>query len=184
MKITRLRSFSVSKKKKIPLIWRQPRKIMMMKRKKKDKDKNTKRRKILVDVQSYNEFKTLFAQILFEEYVTQGGATSVVSFNISHDVDSQSYSQILEDIIASNSKLGRRDKIEDPRTDHWPRQIVLCYTLEEMKKVYNAIGSDWRAIMAVSWKYPSAMTDKILDRMDDFQQRVGILDHHRDPYWH
>lgn len=137
-----------------------------------------------MDVQSYNEFKTLFAQILFEEYVTQGGATSVVSFNISHDVDSQSYSQILEDIIASNSKLGRRDKIEDPRTDHWPRQIVLCYTLEEMKKVYNAIGSDWRAIMAVSWKYPSAMTDKILDRMDDFQQRVGILDHHRDPYWH
>jgi hypothetical protein len=136
-----------------------------------------------VDVPSYSKFKTSFEQILFQEYVTKGIEGSVISFNISKDVDSQSYGYILEDVIAINSKLGRCDKIKKPRFGHFPRPIVRVCNLKEMKRVYKAIGASWRAIMEVSRDYSSDMQDKILGEMYDFHPCVGIRDHLCDPYW-
>jgi hypothetical protein len=136
-----------------------------------------------VDVPSYSKFKTSFEQILFQEYVTKGIEPSVLSFNISKDVDSQSYGYILEDVIAINSKLGRCDKIKKPRFGHFPRPIVRVCNLKEMKRVYKAIGASWRAIMEVSRDYSPDMQDKILGEMYGFQPCVGIRDHLCDPYW-
>lgn len=57
----------------------------------------------------------------------------------------------MDDLLVSNSKKARRDKIERPRPDHRPGLIIECYTLEEIKNVYKAIGRYWRAKIPLSW---------------------------------
>ncbi|MCI13069.1 hypothetical protein A2U01_0034182 [Trifolium medium] len=126
-----------------------------------------------MDVSSYSEFDSLVQQ-----YVIAGGAPAV-SFDISDNVDAQSYGRILDDLIANNKNLGRLDKIENPRPDHYPRPIVSCYTVREMDKVYRAIGSDWRVIVLERPEYSNAKTDN----MYLFQSLNGILDHYADPDW-
>jgi hypothetical protein len=109
-----------------------------------------------VYVRSYPEFRSLV-----EQYVILGGAPAV-SFDISDYISAQAYGHMLDDIIANNSKLGRLDKIEHPRNDHLPQPIITCYTVKEMELVYKAIGSNWRAFMALQSYYNDERNDGIL----------------------
>jgi hypothetical protein len=120
-----------------------------------------------VDVSSYEQFHSLL-----DQYVTQGGAP--VSFNISEDVDSPSYGKILNDLIASIIKSGRRDKIQHPRY-HTPMPIVPCCTPEVMKNLYNAIGSFWMVIIGTEWGLPQGTRRKLLTEMHRFQSEAGIM---------
>ncbi|KAK2398496.1 hypothetical protein QL285_048428 [Trifolium repens] len=67
---------------------------------------------------------------LVQQYVIGGGAPAV-SFDISDNVNAQSYGHILDNIIANNKNLDRLDKIENPRYEDYPRPIVSCYTVRE-----------------------------------------------------
>jgi hypothetical protein len=127
-------------------------------------------------VSSYQEFKSLV-----EQYVNKGGAA--ISFDISDDVDAQSYSSILDDVLTNNSKLGRLDKIKNPRDDHRPFPIVRCYTVKEMENVYKAIGCYWRVIMADRSSYNISKSDKRIDKMSTFRISKMILDHDTAPDW-
>jgi hypothetical protein len=91
-------------------------------------------------VSSYQEFKSLV-----ELYMNKGGVA--VSFDISDNVDAQSYDFILDDVLTNNSKLGRLDKVKNAREDHRPFSIVRCYTVKEMDNVYKAIGCCLRVFM-------------------------------------
>ena len=59
-------------------------------------------------VKSYPDFKNLL-----DDYVTKNAAP--VSFIVNHSLDQADYSMILYDLRFSNSRLGRRDKIKNPR---------------------------------------------------------------------
>ncbi|WJX65000.1 hypothetical protein P8452_49710 [Trifolium repens] len=117
-----------------------------------------------MDVSSYSEFDSLVQQ-----YVIGGGAPAV-SFDISDNVDAQSYGRILDDIITNNKNLDRLDKIENPRPEHYPRPVVSCYTVREMDRVYRAIGDSWTVIMLERPDYSDAKSDKILGKMDLFRK--------------
>jgi hypothetical protein len=130
-----------------------------------------------MDVSSYSEFDSLVQQ-----YVIAGGAPAV-SFDISENVDAQSYGHILDDIIANNKNLDRLDKIENPRPEHYPRPVVSCYTVREMDKVYRAIGCSWRVIMLERPDYSNAKADKIMDKMYLYRITSGIIDHDDAPDW-
>ena len=88
---------------------------------------------------------------------------------------------MLDDVFANNSKLGRLDKVENPREDHRPLPNVRCYTVKEMDTVYKAIGPYWRAIMAERSRYNISKNDKLANKMYTFRIRRGILDHYNDP---
>lgn len=149
----------------------------------KKKNNNDKKRKsdkmdyLRAHVSSYQEFKSLV-----EQCVIKGGVPAI-SFNISDDVDEQSYRSMLCDVLAYNSKLGRLDKIENPREDQRPLLVVRCYTVKEMDNVYKAIGPYWRAIMAERSRYNISKNDKLANKMYSFRARKGILDHYHDPDW-
>lgn len=124
---------------------------------------------IRVDVRSYTEFNSLL-----DQYVTQGAVP--ISYNVSDEVDSDSYTQILNDLIDSILKKGRRDKIEIPRFDHRPPPVVRCHTAEEMQNVYNAINICWRVIMCERIDDPGAKKRKLMAEMREFQSKYGIRD--------
>jgi len=119
-------------------------------------------------VSSYQEFKSLV-----EQYVNKGGAA--VSFDISDNVDAQSYGFMLNDVLTNNSKLSRLDKIKNPREDHRPFPIVRCYIVKEMTMFTRLLavvgGSLW------------PKSDKLMDKMSTFRISKMILDHDTTPYW-
>lgn len=151
--------------------------------KKKTKKKKNKKRKsekldyLHVHVSSYQEFKSLV-----EQYVNKGGV-SAVSFDISDDVDAKSYSCMLDDILTNNSKLGRFDKVKNPRSDHRPFPIVRCYTVKEMDNVYKAIGNLWRVVMAERSRYNFSKSNKHMEKLYAFRKLNMIFEHNADPYW-
>jgi beta-galactosidase/beta-glucuronidase len=124
-----------------------------------------------VNVSSHDEFKRLLAV-----YVADNAEP--VSFNVSKNVDTESYGCIMKDILDSNSKWNRRDKIKHPRSDHFPRPAVSCETTEKMKNVYDAIGPYWRVVMRVC---PDS-NPKLFYQMDDYRMDAGIQDREIDPY--
>ncbi|GAU13358.1 hypothetical protein TSUD_192700 [Trifolium subterraneum] len=132
---------------------------------------------LCVDVSSYSVFDSLV-----QEYVIAGGAPAV-SFNISDDVDAQSYGRILDDLLANNQNLDRFDKIENPRPDHYPCPILSCYTVRDMDRVCKAIGPFWRVIFLERSDYSRAKNNKICGNMCDFRVMCGIIDHPHGPEW-
>jgi hypothetical protein len=113
--------------------------------------------------------------------VIAGGAPAV-SFDISDNVDAQSYGHILDDIIANNKNLDRFDKIENPRSEHYPLPIVSCYTVREMDKVCRAIGCCWRAIMLERPEYSDAKANKIMSKMNLYRMTSGMIIDHDDAH--
>ena len=81
-----------------------------------------------MDVASHTKFCSLL-----DKYTQEAVP---VSFNVSNDLDLESYGKIVDDLLVSNSKEARRDRIERLRPDHSPGPIIECYTLEEIKNVY------------------------------------------------
>ena len=123
-----------------------------------------------VSVASLDDFKHLL-----QKYANNADP---VSFNVSKDVDTTSYGEILEALLASNSQRKRSDKIKHPRSDHFPRPVRTCETTEEMRNVYNAIGPYWRVVMlACPEKNPNLFL-----QMDLYRMATGIEDHQSDPF--
>jgi len=121
-----------------------------------------------MSVSSYDEFKCLLDKYAHEE-------AAPVSFNVSNKVETESYDLIMNDLLDSNSKWRRRDKIKHPRSGRYLQKSVTCKTIEEIKNVYHAIGPYWRVKMRVN-NNPS-----LLYEMDSYRIIVGILDDDSDP---
>lgn len=87
----------------------------------------------------------------------------------------------MDDLLVSNSKKARRDKIERPRPDHSPGPIIECYTLEEIKNVasnvYMAIGRYWRAKIPVL-RDEASKNKKLHAEMCEFIEEAKILRHY------
>jgi hypothetical protein len=123
-----------------------------------------------VDVASYPEFRSLH-----QKYVTQKAAP--VSFNVSDDLDSESYGKILKDLLDSNfsKEVLRRDKIECPRANHHPEPIIpCCTTLEEIKKVYGVMGRFWSPTICLPPKDDSPEINKLYTEISEFIEYVGL----------
>jgi hypothetical protein len=123
-----------------------------------------------VDVASYTEFCSLLVKYATQEAVP-------VSFNVSNDLDLESYGKIVDDLLGSNKKKSRCDKIEHPRPDHRPGPIIECNTLEEIKNVYKAIGRNWRAKIPLLWDEASK-NKKLHAEMYEFIEEAKILSHY------
>lgn len=95
-----------------------------------------------------------------------------VSFNVSKDVDTESYGEIVGALLASNTQWNRSDKIKHPRSDHFPPPVVHCETTEKMKNVYNAIGPYWKVAMCVC----EHDNPKLFYQMDEYRMTAGIED--------
>lgn len=119
-----------------------------------------------MDVASYPEF-----QSLLKNYVTQKAVP--VSFNVSGDLDSESYGKIVKDLLDSNSKEFRRDKIERPR-DHSPKPKIECRTLEEIKKVYGVMGRFWSPRICLPPNDGSPEINKLYAEISEFIKYVGL----------
>ena len=120
-----------------------------------------------MDVASYQEF-----QGLHQKYVTQKAVP--VSFNVSDDLDSESYGKIVKDLLDSNfsKEVLRRDKIECPRANHHPKPTTpCCTTLEEIKKVYGVMG---RFCCPTIYLVNTPEDNKLYDKILEFVRYVGL----------
>jgi hypothetical protein len=127
--------------------------------------------KTQVNVSSDDNFNDLL-----EKYTNNA---EPVTFNVSKDVDANSYRSIVDLLVDSNLKRDRHDKIKHPRSDHFPRPIVECETTEKMQNVYSAIGPYWRVVMCAS----EEENTKLFYQMDKFRMDARIEDHESDPLW-
>jgi hypothetical protein len=68
----------------------------------------------------------------------------------------------------------RRDKIECPRANPRPRQIIECCTLEEMKKVYGVMGPFWSPRICLTQKDDGSENNKLHAQMSEFIEYAGL----------
>lgn len=79
----------------------------------------------------------------------------------------------MKDLLDSNSKEFRRDKIERPR-DHSPKPKIECRTLEEIKKVYGVMGRFWSPRICLPPNDGSPEINKLYAEISEFIKYVGL----------